>query len=104
MYDELKEEQIVNQVGGRRLVCSVQAVRGSSAGNDGTSMTNTDAPTDLRRRLTVVGDDDGSTLLPMAVDPATGPRPTTARRAPAAPDLTLAQLERLQAAPFRRAA
>lgn len=67
-------------------------------------MAATDASTTLRSKLTVVGEDDGVALLPMVVDAATGPLPEVARPAADVADVTLAELERLQAAPFRRAA
>lgn len=67
-------------------------------------MAGTDASTNLRRKLTVVGEHDGAALLPMTVDAAAGLRPAVVPLADRAAELTLAQLEQLQAAPFRRAA
>lgn len=67
-------------------------------------MAGTDASTNLRRKLTVVGEHDGAALLPMTVDTAAGHRLAVVPLALEAPEFTLAQLERLQAAPFRRAA
>lgn len=67
-------------------------------------MAGTDASTNLRRKLTVVGDHDGAALLPMTVDAAAGHRLAVLPLAVRAPELTLAQIEHLQAAPFRRAA